>query len=151
MRFLLIDRILELERGKRATGIKNVTLSEDFLEHHFPHSPVMPGALIVEAMVQLARWIVLENSGFHRTALVSTFDKLKFHRIVRPGDQLRIETAMLGPIAATAAVKAKAHCGGKLVAAAAFLLTCTDSEPLHSPEHARDLFDMITQPPGPGE
>ena len=143
MRFLLVDRILELESGKRATGVKNVALSEDFLAHHFPHSPIMPGALITEALVQLASWIVQESTAFQKLGLVAGFDKLKFHRMVRPGDQLRLEANIVSSNAEKADVKGRAYCDGKLVTAARFSLACVNSEPLQSGDEARRIFGMI--------
>ena len=90
--FLLIDRIIEIEEGKRAVGIKNVTANEEFFQGHFPGYMVMPGVLIVEALAQVGAIIVLkpeENRG--RIALFAGIDNLKFRRQVVPGDQLRLE------------------------------------------------------------
>ena len=93
MRFLLVDRIRELESGKRAVGVKNVTLSEDFFTHHFPYHPIMPGALIMECLVQLADWMLRESTAFESVAMPSTVDSLKFYKLVRPGDQLKLAAA----------------------------------------------------------
>ena len=89
MRFLLVDRITHMEKGKRATGIKNVTLSEDFFTFHFPDHPIMPGALIAECLVQLADWTVRDSEDFASVALPSAFETIKFHHLVRPGDHRR--------------------------------------------------------------
>lgn len=91
MRFLLIDSILELEPGARAIGLKNVTMSEDFLADHFPDRPIMPGVLILEALVQLADWVVRDATEFDKLGVVTGFDRIKFRRVARPGDQLRLE------------------------------------------------------------
>lgn len=143
MRFLLVDRILALESGKRATGIKNVTMSEDFLTHHFPNSPIMPGTLITEALVQLANWIIQESTNFEKIGIAIKFEKIKFHRIVRPGDQLRLETEMISLKGDVAEVKAQAFCDGKLVTGARFTLDCQASESFQTPEDARRIFAMI--------
>jgi 3-hydroxyacyl-[acyl-carrier-protein] dehydratase len=90
MRFLLIDSILELE-PRRAVGLKNVTMSEDFLADHFPDRPIMPGVLILEALVQLADWVVRDATEFDKLGVVTGFDRIKFRRVARPGDQLRLE------------------------------------------------------------
>ncbi|MDQ0226770.1 3-hydroxyacyl-ACP dehydratase FabZ [Metabacillus niabensis] len=90
--FLLVDRIIEVEEGKHAVGIKNVTANEEFFNGHFPDYPVMPGVLIVEAMAQVVGVAMLqkeENRG--RIAFFTGIDSCRFKRQVKPGDQLRLE------------------------------------------------------------
>jgi len=100
--FLLIDKILEVEEGKSAVGIKNVTGNEEFFNGHFPDYPVMPGVLIVEALAQVGAVAMLkkeENRG--RLAFFAGIDGCRFKRQVRPGDQLRLEVEIIrlrGPI-----------------------------------------------------
>lgn len=100
--FLLIDQILEVEEGKSAVGIKNVTGNEDFFNGHFPEYPVMPGVLIVEALAQVGAVAMLkkeENRG--KLAFFTGIDNCRFKRQVKPGDQLRLEVEMIrfkGPI-----------------------------------------------------
>ena len=146
MRFLLVDRILELERGRRAVGIKNVTMSEDFLAYHFPEMPIMPGMPIVEALVQLADWVIREESDFQQMGLAIAFERQKFRRLVRPGDQLYLEVEIASRDGATAEVKGRARCRETLVTAVDFTLGL---EPLASqidPGEARRLYDVITSP-----
>lgn len=93
--FLLVDRILEVEEGKRAVGIKNVTANEEFFNGHFPEYPVMPGVLIVEALAQVSAVIMLmkdENRG--KIGLFAGIDRCRFKKQVQPGDQLRLEVEM---------------------------------------------------------
>ncbi len=93
--FLLVDRILEVEAGKRAVGLKNVTINEPFFQGHFPGYPVMPGVLLVEAMAQVGAMAILslpENKG--KIGLFAGIDKLRFRQQVVPGDQLHIEVVM---------------------------------------------------------
>jgi len=114
---LLVDRILEVEEGKRAVGIKNVTANEEFFNGHFPDYPVMPGVLIVEALAQVSAVIMLmkdENRG--KIGLFAGIDRCRFKKQVHPGDQLRLEveiTRVRGSIAkgnAVATVNGEVAC-----------------------------------------
>jgi len=120
--FLLIDRILELEEGKRAVGLKNVSNNEHFFVGHFPEHPVMPGVLIAEALAQVGAVIILsqeENKG--KIAFFAGIDGFRFKKEVVPGDQLRLEveiTKLKGPIGkgdATAYVDDKVVAKGELM------------------------------------
>lgn len=93
--FLLVDRILELEEGKRAVGLKNVTIHEEFFQGHFPHYPVMSGVLIVEALAQVSAVIMLTKAGNEgRLGLLAGIDHCRFKKQVKPGDQLRLEVVI---------------------------------------------------------
>jgi len=100
--FLLVDRIVEMEVGKRAVGIKNVTINEPYFQGHFPTYPVMPGVLIVEALAQVGAVAVLsmeENKG--KIGFFAGIDEFRFKEQVKPGDTLRLEvelTRMRGSI-----------------------------------------------------
>jgi beta-hydroxyacyl-ACP dehydratase FabZ len=91
--FLLVDRIVELEKGKRIVGLKNVTGNEAFFVGHFPGMPVMPGVLIIEAMAQAGIVLNLydEASPQEKLVLFAGIDNCKFKKPVVPGDQLRLE------------------------------------------------------------
>ena len=95
MRYLLIDKILELEKGKRAVGIKNITMSEDIFAEHFPHCPVMPGALILEAVIQLGGWLIAVTEDFRMWALLKRVEQMKLRRIVVPGECLTVEVMLI--------------------------------------------------------
>lgn len=94
--FLLIDRIISIEEGKKVVAIKNVTANEPYFWGHFPGFPVMPGVLIVEAMAQAGAAAILKLPEFAgKIALFAGIDKARFRRQVVPGDQLRIEVEVL--------------------------------------------------------
>lgn len=94
--FLLVDKVIEQEEGKRIVGIKNVTINEPFFAGHFPEYPVMPGVLILEALAQVGAIAVLskeENKG--KIGFLAGVDKCRFKRQVKPGDQLRLEIEII--------------------------------------------------------
>jgi len=91
--FLMVDRVIDIIPGKSATGIKNVTVNEEFFQGHFPHYPVMPGVLMLEAFAQTGAMLAVETlGGPHITARLDVFlmsvESAKFRRPVIPGDQL---------------------------------------------------------------
>ena len=96
--FLLVDRIVEIEREQRIVGIKNVTVNEGFFQGHFPHRPVMPGVLICEAMAQVGAIFAYASRGGAdngKVFVLTGLDRVKFKRPVEPGDQLRLELTSL--------------------------------------------------------
>ncbi|MEI6167224.1 MAG: 3-hydroxyacyl-ACP dehydratase FabZ [bacterium] len=90
--FLLVDKIIECDEQKRIVGIKNVTMNEPYFQGHFPGVPVMPGVLQIEAMAQTGGILInrMAKAG-DRVPFFMSIDKAKFRRVVKPGDQLRIE------------------------------------------------------------
>ncbi len=97
---LMIDRVLECEPGKRILALKNVSANEPYFPGHFPHRPVMPGVLILEAMAQAAAILVFQTLGARpddkSVYYYAGIDNARFKRPVEPGDQLRIEVLILG-------------------------------------------------------
>lgn len=143
MRFLLVDRITELVRGERATGLKNVTLSEDFFTHHFAYHPIMPGALITECLVQLADWLLRESVDFECVAIPSGFESVKFHRLVRPGDQLQLQVEVAGKEEEQFQLRGQVLCVGQVAVAARFSMKLFPAEHFQPAEEARMIFRMI--------
>ncbi len=96
--FLLVDRVLEIEKGKRIVAIKNVTINEPFFTGHFPHLPVMPGVLQIEALAQAAGILSFQTMGRvsddRSVYYFVGIDKARFKRPVGPGDQLRLEVTI---------------------------------------------------------
>ncbi|SNX53532.1 3-hydroxyacyl-[acyl-carrier-protein] dehydratase [Thermoanaerobacterium sp. RBIITD] len=117
--FLLVDRVLDVEDNKKAIGIKNVTANEPFFEGHFPGNPIMPGVLIVEAMAQLAGIIVMHGEeNREKLGLFTGINKCRFKKVVRPGDQLRLEVEIISSKMNLVKVKGKATVDGDTVAEA---------------------------------
>jgi 3-hydroxyacyl-[acyl-carrier-protein] dehydratase len=119
--FLLVDRIVELEPGVRAVGIKSVSANEPQFTGHFPGRPIMPGVLMVEALAQTAGVAVLTLDAYRgKLGLFAGIDELRFRRLVQPGDQLRLEVTveklrgMFGRVQAVARVDGEPAVEGKL-------------------------------------
>ena len=112
--FLLIDKVLEVEPGKSAVAIKNVTANEPFFQGHFPGNPIMPGVLIVEALAQtacVAGLLLEENKG--KLGVFTGIEGIKFRKQVVPGDTLRLEVEFLAFKMGMGKVKVKATVDGK--------------------------------------
>lgn len=120
---LLVDRVLEMERGKRIVCIKNVTANEQFFQGHFPGAPVMPGVLIVEAMAQCGAVLVLSDipDRDKKLFLFGGVDKARFRRPVIPGDQLRIECEIVQKRSNSVKLRGVATVDGELAAEAEML------------------------------
>lgn len=115
--FLLVDRILELEDGKRGVGLKNVSGNEPFFQGHFPGYPVMPGVLIMEALAQVGAVILLRMPEYAgHIALYAGLEDVRFRRQVIPGDQLRLEVELLKLKRGLGVAQGKAYVGEVLAA-----------------------------------
>lgn len=113
--FLLVDKVLEIEEGKRVVGVKNVTINEPFFQGHFPEYPVMPGVLIIESMAQVGAIAMLqkeENQG--KIGFLAGVDKCRFKRQVKPGDELKVEVEITRLKGAIGKGKGRATVDGEL-------------------------------------
>lgn len=127
--FLLVDRVLEVEKSKRVVGIKNVSANEHFFEGHFPGNPIMPGVLIVEALAQAAGILtnVSADKKFKGVYFMS-IEKAKFRKPVVPGDQLRLEVELVKQRNTVLKFSGLAKVDDKVVAEADFTAMMTDME-----------------------
>ena len=129
--FLLVDRIIEIEPGRRVVGLKNVTINEAFFQGHFPGQPIMPGVLIIEAMAQVGGVLLMRtlNASPEKKLLYFTgIDRAKFRKPVLPGDQLRFELELLHLRSHNSKMQARAYVEGKLVAEAELSCVIVDRE-----------------------
>ena len=125
--FLLVDRILEIEEGKRIVGIKNVTANEPFFPGHFPGHKVMPGVLIVEALAQVGCILLLVTTGdAEKVIYFMGMDKVKFRKNVVPGDQLKLEIVVTRRRDRIWRVDGKAFVDGNVVTEGEFKAYVTD-------------------------
>ena len=129
--FLMVDRVIHLEPGRHAVGVKNVTINEEFFNGHYPGQPIMPGVLIIEAMSQLGGLLLgreLEHTG--KVAVLLSLDKVKFRRPVMPGDQLILEATARRVKSRTGHVFCTAKIGKARVAEADIKFMMVDADPL---------------------
>ena len=124
---LLVDRVLDVEKGKRIRAIKNVTINEDFFNGHFPHRPVMPGVLMLEALAQTAALLSFETLGEtpddKTVYYFAGIDGARFKRPVEPGDQLILDVELLRMKAGIFKFKAQALVGEELAVEAELMCT----------------------------
>jgi 3-hydroxyacyl-[acyl-carrier-protein] dehydratase len=130
--FLLVDKVLNCDPGKSITALKNVTINEPFFAGHFPHHPVMPGVLVIEALAQAAALLTLKTANM-QTDQNSVYyfvgiDGARFKRPVQPGDQLILQAAILRERIGIWKYSAKAEVDGRTVAEAELMCTVRPKE-----------------------
>ncbi len=129
--FLLIDRVLEFEKGKRLSAIKNVTINEPFFQGHFPGQPVMPGVLVLEAMAQATGILAFTEMGEEHKSklyLLVGIDKGRFREPVLPGDQLVLNISMKRSMRGIGIYQCEAVVDGAVVAEAEIMCSVQDRQ-----------------------
>jgi len=128
--FLLVDRIVEIEAGRRIVALKNVTINEPYFQGHFPEVPIMPGVMIVEAMAQVGAVLLLHDMQDRASKLVyfTGIDNARFRRTVVPGDRIRLTLEVLKRRSRTCKMKGIAEVEGQLAAEAEILSALVDRD-----------------------
>lgn len=149
MRYFLLDRVTEITPGASACGIKNVTLTDEVLHDHFPDYPILPGALLVEGMAQLAGFLLeithnADDKPLVRALLVGV-DRAKFSRPAEPGDSIAMTARLGASLDAAAQVDVEASIAGERIARAhlTFMLKAVDSARVH--DQRRSLYRLWTK------
>jgi len=146
MRYILIDHIIEWQSGKMIKGIKNVAMSEDFLEYHFPKNPIMPGVLLLEAIAQLTGWLEAASSDFEKWFLINRVHKCNFYGFAFPGDQVELEvTLVAGSNPDTKHYRGVGTVNGKKKITVEFEGTQLPLEDIEDCNEQRRFFSLLTR------
>jgi len=153
MRFVLIDRILDLEPGRKLVAVKNLSLAEEYLADHFPGFPVMPGVLMLEALTQAGAWLIRATDDFaHSVILLKQAKTIKYGSFVEPGRQLELRVEMVEHGPRESSFKAKGVIDDQVMVQGRLTLTrynLRERDPaLHATdsaivEHLRDLYATL--------
>ena len=153
---MLVDRIVELERNVRITTIKNLTMAEEYLSDHFPHFPVMPGVLMLEAMTQAGAWLVRYSEDFaHSMVLLKQAANVKYGQFIEPGQTLSVTAEILNDTENETKLKASGSVDGKMTVSGRLILSkynLADTTPHHArideatKTELRKMFNLIYQP-----
>ncbi len=143
MRFILVDRIVELEPGVRITAVKNLTMAEEYLSDHFPQFPVMPGVLMLEAMTQAAAWLIRATEDFaHSMVILKQAGNVKYGQFVEPGQTLTVTAEILKMGDRDTRLQARGTVGGRTTVSGRLVLTRYNLAD-NNPDHA--AIDRITK------
>src|SRR5687768_5045467 len=130
MRHFHLDRILSLERGVRAVGVRAVSLSDDVFDEHFPGNPVLPGIYVVEGLAQTAGVLLWESTERVRIAVMASVDRARFTSFARPGDVVNLAVDIDSHDERAARVRGVATVGDRQIAVAALTFTMVERERL---------------------
>lgn len=149
MRFSLIDRIVVLEPRVRITAVKTLTMTEEYLADHFPHFPVMPGVLMLEALTQAAAWLVRVSEDFcHSIVVLKEAANVKYAQFVEPGQTLTVTAEVLKFGDGEVKFKAYGTVNGRIIVSARLTLACynlADSNPQHETTDRMTRLDLRDQ------
>lgn len=144
MRFLLVDRIDEVEFGCRIHGWKNAAMSEDYFEWHFPERPIVPGVLILEAFAQLAGWLEAAESDFERWVLLDRVRTARYYAFAGPGDRIDLDLEVIeGHGSDRRVYRAEGTVGGKQSARIEFEARVVPLGRIEDAERARRMYDVL--------
>lgn len=153
MRFVLIDRIVDLQPGRSLVAVKNLSLAEEYLADHFPGFPVMPGVLMLEALTQAGAWLIREMEDFaHSVIVLKSARTIKYGSFVEPGRQLQLRVELVEHGERDSSFKGEGVIDDQVMVKGRFTLTrynLRDREPgLHASdtaivEHLRDLYATL--------
>ncbi len=151
MRFILVDRILGIERGREGSFLKNVSQSEDYFTDHFPESPIMPGVLILESFDQASQFLVASSHDFTCHPELKQVLRVTFRHYVLPGDQLQIHLNVAREDNEQIVIKASAEVQGRIVAEATLLFNLVpegcDPEAKAHCKRLKHLYDLLSADP----
>jgi len=149
MRFTLIDRVVELEPCVRITAIKTLTMTEEYLADHFPHFPVMPGVLMLEALTQAGAWLVRVSEDFaHSIVVLKQVNNVKYAQFVEPGQTLSVTAEILKFDEGEVKLKAYGTVGGRIIVSARLALACynlADANPQYEATDKATRRDLRSQ------
>jgi len=155
MRFILIDRIVELQAGVKITAVKNLTIAEEYLADHFPHFPVMPGVLMLEAMTQAGAWLVRHSEDFaHSMVVLKQAKNVKYGQFVEPGQTLTVTAELLSQSDSEAKLAARGTVDGQMTVSGRLILAkynLADTNPNNkrideaTKRELRKIFHLIYQ------
>jgi 3-hydroxyacyl-[acyl-carrier-protein] dehydratase len=149
MRFFMLDKIIEWELGERAKAIKNVSLSEDFFDDHFPRHPIMPGVLVIEALAQLSGLLLeatVERDHKKKVkALLTLLEKVKFRNISKPGDTLILNSEIVSVHEDSGKVRTVAKVEDKVIAETGMIFVWVSLEDPELEKKRQQLLDFWLQ------
>lgn len=147
MRFYLVDRVDEIVPGRYATGVKAVSLTDDFIHDHFPGHPLFPGTLMLEALAQLGGFLVdaSHQGDPDQRAVLAQIDRARFAHPARPGDLLTLRCELTSRLGSGAQLEARVRLGEERVASAllTFVMKSVDSARIH--DQRRELYSLWTR------